>query len=109
MGNKVSSLLFLEPPSFKCSKEYFQYDESCYKFVNSPKTFDQARDACRKESAELISVETEFEQGMRPYRATKICNICKIFLFDYMLHYILIYLEAIFFKSSHKRPLILML
>ncbi|CAB3993328.1 Hypothetical predicted protein [Paramuricea clavata] len=53
-----------ESPSFKCSKEYIQYDESCYMFVNSSKTFDEARDACRKEEAELISVDSEFEQAL---------------------------------------------
>lgn len=31
--------------------------------VNLSKTFDEAKQACRKEKAELISVDSEFEQG----------------------------------------------
>ena len=37
-------------------------------FVNSPKTFDEAKDSCqKKDQAELISINSEFEQGMWPY------------------------------------------
>ena len=45
------------------SLSYKVYEESCYKFFNNPKTFDDARNTCNKEKAELMSVDSQFKQG----------------------------------------------
>ncbi|XP_028395163.1 uncharacterized protein LOC114519252 isoform X2 [Dendronephthya gigantea] len=58
-----------EVPKFTCGKEYMKYDESCYMLVNTPKTFDEAKKACKAKNkdAELISVDSEFEQALLVY------------------------------------------
>ena len=38
--------------------------DSCYKFVNSCKTFDEARKTCQRETADLMAVDTHIKQGI---------------------------------------------
>lgn len=62
-------LLFVDLPSSQCPRVFIKYGESCYKFENNTKTFDESLDACRKlhKRAELISVNSGFEQGEFSY------------------------------------------
>lgn len=56
-------LIVSAPPSFVCPQDYKAYEESCYKFVKTPKTFYDARKTCNDDKARLISVNSQFDQG----------------------------------------------
>ena len=58
--NSFLCLIFLEK---KCKIGYKSYDESCYKFVNAKKTFDDARKFCKKEGGDLMIINDQFKQG----------------------------------------------
>ena len=48
----------------RCPKGYKALDDSCYKFVNSPLPFDEARKTCNGENADVMTIDTNIKQGI---------------------------------------------
>ena len=48
----------------QCPVGYKALQDSCYKFINRHKTFDDARKTCKRESADLMVVDSNIKQGI---------------------------------------------
>ena len=46
-----------------CKQDYHPYLQGCYKHVTSGVTWQQARDACRQDGADLVSIHREVENA----------------------------------------------
>ncbi|XP_028395191.1 uncharacterized protein LOC114519267 isoform X2 [Dendronephthya gigantea] len=50
-----------------CANGYESYEESCFKFVKTPKNFDDARDICQNDKGDLMVVDDQFKQAYLIY------------------------------------------
>ncbi|CAB3985203.1 macrophage mannose receptor 1-like, partial [Paramuricea clavata] len=55
------------PKVSNCEKGYKSYDKSCFKFFNTKKTFDDAREVCQKDGGDLMIVDSQFRQAYLIY------------------------------------------
>lgn len=60
---KISHLMCVFLLESTCRTGYKNFDESCFKFFNDKKTFDDARKVCQADEGDLIVVDNQFKQG----------------------------------------------
>lgn len=62
----LSSANSIQPPPptpNPCPEGYTSWYSNCYKLVQQPATWDAALEACRKDTADLASIDTSYEQA----------------------------------------------
>ncbi|KAF5900830.1 macrophage mannose receptor 1-like, partial [Clarias magur] len=51
------------PASSLCRSDYISWYKNCYKLVSEPKPWEEALAACKKEGANLASVDMSYDQA----------------------------------------------
>ena len=62
----------------RCADGYREYNNKCWKFATDDTveyaTWDEARDACRRDNAELATINSQEEQDFVTYTIAECCG-----------------------------------